>query len=109
VSLGLVERRPVSVSAAVSIAAGGSGTATVNVPGGERYFIKQLNITKGANITVTAQTIDGAETAQAASYDCEATFGALLTAEGSITVSGSNAGVGAESLTVQAIGVSVGL
>jgi hypothetical protein len=102
-----VKRTPVKSENTASIAASGTGTATVSVPAGKRYFIKQINITKGADISITAQNIDSNDTGQAASFDCESVFGGLLTADTDITVSGSNAGVAAENLTIEVIGYSV--
>lgn len=102
-----VYKAPINVSATVSIAASGSGTATINVPTGKRYFIKQVNITKGADVSVTSLTFDGNETGQTANFDCVTIFGDLLTADTSIDISGSNAGAAAEDLTIQVTGYVV--
>jgi hypothetical protein len=102
-----VKKEPVHLSDTVSIPASGSGTAIVTVPSGKRFKIKQVNITKGADVTVLAQAFDGKGTGQTASYDIEATFGDLLTADTDITVSGSNASLAAENLTIEVIGYSV--
>lgn len=100
-------KEPVSTSATASVGAGASGTATVSVPAGQRYFVKQVNITAGTNTTVTAVTFDANDTGQAASFDCEAVFGAALAADNAISVSGSNAGTAAEDLTIEVVGYSV--
>lgn len=102
-----VYKVPVNVSATVSIAASGTGTVTITVPAGKRYYVKQVNITKGADVTVTALTFDSNETGQTASFDCVTVFGELLTADTSIDISGSNAGAAAEDLTIQITGYAV--
>lgn len=102
-----VERQPVRASVTVSVGAGGTNTARLAVPAGKRYFVKQVNIAKGTNTTVTAQTFDGVETGRTASFDSETTFGEELSAEGSVAVTGSNAGTAAENLTLEILGFSV--
>ena len=102
-----IAKAPVNVSATVSIAASGSGIATVSVPTGKRYFIKSITITKGADITVSDISFDSVSAGQTANFDCETVFGTLLTADTSIVVSGNNAGASAEDLTIQVLGYSV--
>lgn len=103
------EIQPVQATQTVSVPAAGAATARIAVAAGKRYFVKQVNVTKGANTTITAQTFDGTNTTRLASFDTEATFGALLTAEGSIELSGSNAGTAAENLTLEILGFSIDL
>jgi hypothetical protein len=93
-------------SATISVAASGTGIVTITVPSGKRYFIKQINVTKGANTTIAADgvLIDEAKSKQTASFDSESIFGTNLTADTSISVTGTNAGTAAENLTIQVIG-----
>jgi len=94
-------------SATVSIAAGGNGVAIINIPKNEIWLIKQINITKGADVTVSSISIDGEVIPDLASVDLEATYGDLITARSSISVSGSNAGAAAEDLTIEVVGVKL--
>lgn len=103
----MVYKAPVNTSATVSIAAGGSGTASVSVPDDERFHVKQVNVTSGADTTVSGISFDGHPTGQSASFDCEAVFGELLSANRVISASGDNAGIGAQDLTIEVIGISV--
>ena len=91
----------------VSIGASGSGTVTLTVPDGRRVFIKTITVTKGANVTVTANEIDGQETSQTDTFDSETVFGIMLNAEDTISMSGDNAGAGSEDLTILVEGYSV--
>jgi len=103
-----VYKTPVNTSATVSIPISGTGSATISVPIGKRYYVKQVNITKGADVTVTNLTFDGNATGQTATFDCAAVFGDLLTVDTSIVISGSNASATtAESLTIQITGYAV--
>lgn len=95
--------QPVIDNDIASIAAGGSGTAIVPVPEGT-YFIKQINITQGANVTVTDIQIDGVSVGEIASFDVAAKFGKPLPANDAISASGNNAGAGAENLEIEVIG-----
>ncbi len=103
-----VYKTPINVSATVSIAISGTGSATITVPAGKRYYVKQVNIAKGADVTVTGLTFDGNATGQTASFDCVTVFGDLLPADTSIVISGSNASAtAAENLTIQITGYAV--
>jgi hypothetical protein len=98
-------RLPLREVATVSIAASGSGTATINVPAGDMWFIKSWTVTKGADISVSSIAVDGNDTYEIASLtDTVARYGALLTADSKVTISGSNAGLSAESLEIQVDG-----
>jgi len=94
-------------SATASIPAGGNGTATINIPSNEVWLIKQINITKGADVTVTSIQIDGETIPDTASVDLEATYGDLVMAQSSIQASGSNAGAAAEDLTIEVVGIKL--
>jgi hypothetical protein len=105
-------KAPVDISETASVPFGGSATVTINVPSGKRYHIKQVNITKLTNTTIDANGVlyDGVVSKQIASYDNETVFGAMVTADGSISVTGTNASIDTnEDLTLQVIGYSVEL
>jgi hypothetical protein len=100
-----VTRIPLNASGSVSIAASGTGTATISVPDGEMWFIKSWAITKGADVTISSIEIDGSDTGQIDSLtDTLPEYGALLTANRSLTVTGSNAGLSAEDLQIDVKG-----
>lgn len=86
--------------------ASSSGTATINIDPMERYYIKQINITAGANTTVETDgvVLDGNATEQTQSFDVESVFGDLLSATKSVEITGNNAGASAENLTIEIIG-----
>ena len=99
---------PLKSSATVSIAASGTGTATISVPSTEVWFIKSWTITKGADVTVTSIQIDSNDTFQTAALaDTEAEYGDLINANTNITAAGSNAGAAAEDLTIEVKGYKV--
>jgi hypothetical protein len=95
---------PLKKSVTVSIAAGGNGSAVILPPSTELYFIKKINVTKGASITVTDIIIDDVSTGEIASFDCETVFGSVLTSQANIQLKGSNAGSAAENLTLEIVG-----
>ncbi len=93
----------------VSCPAGGAATiASIPVPAYTTYHVNKVNLTKGANTTLSAQKIDGLLTGQTASYDAQGIFGIPAPAETSIEITGSNAGAAAENLTIEIIGYSEG-
>jgi hypothetical protein len=99
---------PLKEEATVSITASGSNTATVNVIGGEIWFIKTITVTKGADVTVSSLKVDSNDTyATATIADTIAKYGALITATKDITISGSNAGLAAQNLTVLVEGYKI--
>ena len=101
-------RIPLKESATVSIAASGTGSATISVAAGYKYFIKSWTVTAGADVTVTSIKIDGNDTYQIASLsDTVAEYGIVLTAESNVVISGSNAGSSAEDLTIEIKGYKV--
>jgi len=103
-----LKRIPLKKSASVSIDAGGSGSATIEVEEGYIYFIKSWTVTKGADVTVSSIEIDGNDTYQTSSLsDTVAEYGALIPAKKNIVISGSNAGTAAEDLAIEIKGFKV--
>lgn len=102
-------RKPVKVSQTASLAIGASGSVTLNVPVGERWSIKSVTITKGADVTVSDIQLDGISTGETDTFDTQAIFGDVLSAEQTIKVTGANAAAAtaAENLTVDVVGYSV--
>jgi hypothetical protein len=98
-------RRPLKLSSTVSVPATGSAEATINL--GSLSFIKSVTVTKGTNTTINDIKIDNEDTFQVATFDTVNIFGSALTGQASVTVSGSNAGVAAENLTVEIVGYQV--
>ncbi len=99
---------PLKSSATASIAASGSGSATISVPSGEVWFVKSWTITKGADITVTGIAIDSNDTYQTGTLaDTEAEYGALINANINIVASGSNTGAGPEDLSIEIKGYKI--
>jgi hypothetical protein len=97
---------PLKESANVSVAASGTGTAIISVP--DLWFIKSITITKGADVTVTSVLVDSNDTNTIASIsDTIPKYGALLTSRSKIEISGSNAGLGAQSLEITVEGFKV--
>jgi uncharacterized Zn finger protein len=102
------KRTPLQASESVSIAASDNGTATINVPKNEVWFVKSWTITKGADVTVSSINIDSADTYEIATVsDTGSRYGTVLNAEKSVTISGSNAGLAAESLEIQVDGYKI--
>ena len=101
--------KPFAAKVAVTVPAGGNATATVNVTTDKRVYVKHVNITKGANTTIDSAgvLIDNNPTRQTASFDAEAVFGFLLTAETSVAVTGANGGTTDETLELEVLGVEV--
>jgi hypothetical protein len=99
--------RPLKTSVTASIAAGGSGSAVINVPADDRWQwrVKSINITKGADITVNSIKIDGIDLQETASIsDTVAKYGNTISVLDKIEVNGSNSALSAEDLTVEIIG-----
>lgn len=97
--------KPLRESVTVSIAASGSGTATISRPGPEAWLVKEINITKGADITVDAMRLDQVTLDETAALDIAATYGEAASVSGHVQVDGSNAGTSAQDLTVEIVGV----
>lgn len=109
-SLSTGYKRPVIKTATVSIAIGGTDTVTIDIPVEDRlFYVKQVNVTNGADVTVETVLFDGNDTGQSASFDTEAIFGDLLTASSSVTITGTNAAAAtaAEDLTLELIGYTM--
>jgi hypothetical protein len=103
-----VQRIPLQAVATASLAASTSDSATISAPDGEMWFIKSWTVTIGADVTVTSIAVDGNDTYEIASLaDTVARYGGLLTADFSITITGSNAGIAAESLEIQIDGYKI--
>lgn len=103
---------PVKHSATVSIAASGSGTATIRVSDeldswNREWRIKTFTITAGTDVTVDSAgvLVDGVATQETATFDADTVFGDLLSSRVSIAVSGSNAGTSAQDLTIEVVGI----
>ena len=104
------KRIPLKDSSTVSIAASGTGSATISVASGYKYFIKSWTVTAGADVTVDSIKIDDNDTYQIASLsDTIAEYGELPVAETNIVISGSNAGSAAEDLTIEIKGYKVAI
>jgi hypothetical protein len=102
------ERIPLKESASVSIAAGGSGSATITLTSGYLYFIKSWTVTKDADVTVTSITIDGNDTYQTDSLaDTVSEYGDVIVASQNVVISGSNAGLAAENLSIEIKGFKI--
>lgn len=98
-------KTPLRHSVTASIPTGSVATTVrIPVPAGSSYHVKQVNITKGANTTLSAQRIDGAPTGMVASFDAPGIFGMLPEARSAIEITGTNAGTAAENLTLEVIG-----
>jgi hypothetical protein len=105
-----VQRVPLQATANVSIAASGSDSATINVPEDEMWFIKSWTVTKGSDISVSSIAVDGNDLFEIASLtDTVARYGALLTADSKVTISGSNSGLSAQTLEIQVDGYKIEL
>jgi hypothetical protein len=103
-----VQRVPLQSSATVSLGSSVSDSATISIPSGEMWFIKSWTITKGADVTVSSITIDGNSTYEiAAVADTVSRYGAVLTADSSVVISGSNAGIAAQSLEIKIDGYKI--
>jgi len=102
------ERKPYKATGTVSIDAGGSGTATITITD-KIVFIKSITVTKDADVSVSNIKIDNIDTSQTATFDSETTFGTLLTGKVNITADGTNAGAGAENLTIVVVGYYIDL
>jgi hypothetical protein len=103
-----VKRVPLRASVSVSIPASSTDSATINVPSNEMWFIKSWTILKGSDVSVSTITVDGIDTYEIASLtDTVARYGALLTVDSTVTISGSNAGIAAESLEIQVDGYKI--
>lgn len=87
-----------------SIPAGGSGAVELTVPEGEKWALKTINVTPGANTTVDKILVDGEDTKNTAGFDVEAEFGVLLLASEKVRVEATNAAAGAESLKLEVTG-----
>jgi len=90
-------------SAAVSIAAGGTGTVSVTVPTNKVLLVKKITVEgSGADIKIASVAVDGAAASPsgvalaATSYDFEAAFGAKALARSNVSIVASNAGAAAE-------------
>lgn len=91
-----------------SIPAGG-GTATVEVPSGQAWEIKAIDVVVSANGTITSISVDGTDIKMTgANNDLEAKFGDLVRAQRSIVFTFDNAGAGAEDQTVTITGLAMG-
>jgi glycine cleavage system aminomethyltransferase T len=100
-----VKRTPLQGTATTSLAASSTGNAAISIPANEVWFIKSWAVTKGADVTVSSLTFDGEDTYEiAAVSDTVARYGAVLNAEKTIAISGSNAGLAAESLEIKVDG-----
>jgi hypothetical protein len=96
-----VTRKPLVVTDLVSIAPGGTGTVSLNVPDNEMWFVKSWAITKGADVTVNSIKIDGNNTGLIGSLaDTVPEYGGLITGDQSFTIDGSNAGAAVQNLEV---------
>jgi hypothetical protein len=85
-------RIPLSAEADVDIDAEGGGTATINIPSGERWFIKKITVTEGSDVTTTEIAFDGNDIGVLSTVaDTVATYGTVITAEQTITIAGDNA------------------
>jgi uncharacterized Zn finger protein len=103
-----VQRIPLQASETVSLAASTSDSAIINVPSGEMWFIKSWTVTKGADVTITSITVDGNDTYEiAAVADVISRYGGLITADSNVVISGSNAGLAAQSLEIQVDGYKI--
>lgn len=102
-------RTPLKKSATVSIASGGADTASLSVPSGSRWHLKDITLSMGGDVTVQANgvVIDGTATEETASFDVETVFGGLLTADRTVAVTGDNAGLTAQDLTIDIVGYSL--
>lgn len=100
-----VAKIPLSASDTASLAIGANGSAVIDVPEGEVWFIKSWTITKGADVTVDSILINGNDTGHVDTLaDTVAEYGDLLTAQGTITVNGTNAGAAAENIQIDVKG-----
>ena len=101
---------PLKDSKTVSIDASGTGSATISVPAGYRYFIKSWTVTKGTDVTVTSIKIDSNDTYKIDTLsDTTPEYGELPVAETDIVIAGSNAGAAAEDLTIEIKGYKVAI
>jgi hypothetical protein len=99
---------PLQASETVSIPASSTDSATITIPDNEIWFIKSWTITKGADVTVSSITIDSADTFETAPVsDTVSRYGAVINADEIVSISGSNAGLAAESLEIQVDGYKI--
>ena len=99
------QRIPLQASAAVTIAAGGSNMAKIAIPQGERWYIKSWTVTKDADITVTAIEIDNHDTYVVEDLpDTVAKYGAVISADTSVTITAHNAGSSAGTVEIAVTG-----
>lgn len=97
-----IKRIPLQELATVSLSASTQGSATINVPKNEMYFIKSFSITKGTNVTVNSITIDGSDIYEVAAVtDTVSRYGGIINADSNVVITGTNAGAGAENLEIQ--------
>jgi hypothetical protein len=102
------KRTPLQATGTKSVAASTTDRATITIPDNEVWFIKKWTVTKGADVTVSSIKIDNNDTYQAASVtDTEAQYGAVLNAGTDIVISGSNAGIAAETLEIKVEGYKI--
>jgi hypothetical protein len=102
------KRSALQASATVNINADASGSATIDIPENEMWFIKSWTVTQGADVTVDSISIDGNDAYQTASVnDTLERYGAVINAESTVTINGSNAGLSAQSLGIQVDGYKI--
>lgn len=99
-------QKPVYDTASDSIAASGSGDIAITVAAGERYYLRQVIVSPGANSTVNSITIDGVTIKETASFDVRDKYGDVLLSD-EISMNVSNAGGSAESSTIEIQGRTV--
>ncbi len=99
---------PLQETATVSIATVASGSATISVATGYKYYIKSFTVTPGADVTVSSILIDGNDTYQIASLsDTVIQYGNVITSDTDIVIGGDNAGTVSEDLTITINGYKI--
>lgn len=101
-----LSKKVLRLSKTVTVDASGTNTVTIKPKYGERYHLKKIVLTSGANTTVDIEgvIIDGVPTSESATFDVEAVFGALITCSHEVKVTASNVNTNSEDLTVELIG-----
>lgn len=96
-----IPRVPLKSTTTVSVAAGETETITLTVPSNEMWFIKSWDITLGSNCTCNSILIDSNDSYQIVDEsDCLSTYGDLLTANSSVSMSVTSADASAQDNTI---------
>jgi uncharacterized Zn finger protein len=103
-----VKHTPLQEVATVSIAAGGSDTATINIPSNEFWHVHSWSVVKGADVTINSISIDGNDTYEVSDVaDVKARYGVMLSAEKNVIIVGTNAGISVETAEIKVNGYKI--